>query len=229
MGSYYVLEVGNFDPSPDTTGMKQEQLEPESDVAVPVAGEDGYFLLNTDDPSLKTDDPSSLNTEKAAYSSVPSRANYENANLAGFVATPSREVSHDTGVSSKLHPHLQMVNEEELERSGLTGYSRVKSEGRASTYENVCPPGERDVVPIPAAMAMGMAGSTRQDRRTATPYENISIKPPPILNAGRTHNHTPPVTRPEVKRSSRQRRDVYEVVPSGSLKGNRKTSDPGKF
>ena len=233
MGSYYVLEVGNFDLSP---------TRPESQEAVP-AGEGGYFLLNTDDPSL-----SIANEEGEMYSQVPPSGSrqaqsYENTTpllrQQQGVASPKKVKP----VGSKLHPHLVMANEAELERVGQAGCPRVKSEGRASTYENVCPPGEREVVPVPAGAVGGVASPQGEgplvratvEKDSRATYENVELRPhPPQLNSA--HNHGAGAG---VRRSAQQRKEVYEEVPlrgqkvngigAGSVQNNCRSPETGTY
>lgn len=208
MGSYYVLEVGNFDDHlpPQDTGTEQGQAKQALDsqssgvVAIPVPGEldGGYFLLNTDDPTLYTTDENG-----ATYSSVPTRQNnsyYENTKPGAVSLIPQNaEVIEPPnwsvgGVNSKLHPHLIIADEEELERACQAG---IQSEGRASTYENVSPPEQ-------------------------TFYENIDLKlhPPSSSNSNHAPCSSAGLERPGVRRSVQQRKDVYEVVPIGGRKVN---------
>ena len=119
--------------------------------------------------------------------------------------------------SPKLHPHLIIAGEGEIERVGQVGPARVQSEGRVSTYENVCPPGERDIVPVPAPLPGGVASQESEHGRPNSSavglYENVELlrssrQPGAGLPA---QNHTPS-SAPSNKRSAQQRRDVYEVV-----------------
>lgn len=227
MGSYYVLEVGNFDPgrspSPlsaagteliqsdrelDQAGMEQCHSARSIDsgpMAVP--GEGGYFMLNTNDPSLSEDDGN-------VYSYVPQTrlTNYVNVLKQGVVSVSPKVT---TGKASpKLHPHLIMAGGEDMDKTGQSGFGSIQSEGRASMYENVCPPGEREILPTPAAavgMAPESAESANLDGRSM--YENISLKPRPSPDPSSTHNH---VECPEVKRSVQQRQNAYETIKLGS-------------
>ena len=215
MGSYYVLEVGNFDQSPGLSGMEQGQAGVEQGQAGmdPDDENGGYFVLNTDDPSL-----SITNEDGSVYSSVPSRLkNYENA----LVFQPSAvSASAPKDSQSKLHPHLVIANEDELERSGQAS-SLVKSEGRASMYENVCPPTEREAVPVPvAASSVGVAlepgkvGGTADNKSVS--YENINLRQHSAVS-----DISPAYSQvTKVKRSAQQRKEVYEVVPIRGQKVN---------
>ena len=236
MGSYYVLEVGNFDPvqSPlPASGTESEELDLRPDAAgmepghsprnpgsspVPVPGEGGYFMLNTTDPE----------EDMEAYSYVPKSrvTNYVNAAVLkpGVVSvspkmSPKVTAGRQGGASPRLHPHLVMAGEQDMDRTGQSRYEGIQSDGRASMYENVCPPGEREVLPVPAAAVVGSAESAVVDRRSM--YENVaseahhSPSPAPSPSPGPLYSQ---VNRSEVKRSARQRQEVYEPI---QLKGRK--------
>jgi hypothetical protein len=178
MGSYYVLEVGNFDreQSPATTESGQSGhasdlagMEPghqpqglgSSPVSVP--GDGGYYLLNTEDPTLADEDG-------VAYSFVPQSllTNYVNAVIVepGIVSvTPKSEPSQARGPSPRLHPHLIIADDADIGQSCCEG---IRSDGRASMYENVGSLGERETLPIPAAsvgVVYETAESAKEDKK----------------------------------------------------------------
>ena len=212
MGSYYVLEVGNFDDETTPTSRMEpgpSEREPGS-VAIPVAGEGGYYMLNTTDPTPSDDN--------AAYSCVSTGrlSNYENT----VPVKPSVPVVKDVGgANSTLHPHLIIAEEGDLDKNGVASCTGIRSVGKSSTYENVCPPVERGMLPIPAAGGVGVASaggvgvasaSSRVPKNTAVKrsvYENVDLRPHPTPDAGPAHNTT-------------QRRNVYEAVEIGGQKVN---------
>lgn len=228
MGSYYVLEVGNFDPVQSPASTESGHSDPAPDAAgtepagsCAVPGEGGYYMLNTNDPTLSEDSGDS-------YSYVPQcrLANYVNAVVLkpGVVSVGAKAIppSHqEGGATPKLHPHLIMAGEEEMDKTGQASSVSVRSEGRASRYENVCPPGEREVLPVPAA-AVGVASQGSRVALSATEdtrgmYENVSLKPRPSRSSGTSNSHS---ENPEVKRSDQQRQNVYEVIGFGGRKVN---------
>lgn len=244
MGSYYVLEVGNFDhpPSPsssselNTSPCKAVPSGPTSDsdslvVAVPVEGQADYYMLNTDDPSLPNEG-SQVGELSPTYSLVSNRQNYQNMKVferssAKIVEDTPPVTLESTNQSSgfKLHPHLIIANDEDLEKTRQTSYVGANSEGRTSAYENIVPPSDGSVVPLPAAVAVseGVAPDPAGvDSTSGGTYENIKLLPSSPPDTSSTPNSTPSSTtvaeRSGMRRSAQQRREVYEVVP---LKGRK--------
>lgn len=113
-----------------------------------------------------------------------------------------------------------MASESEIGRVGQVGPARVQSEGKVSSYENVCPPGERDVVPVPASLPGGVTSQDRGQARLSA-YENVEL-PASSQQTGHTHNHAPIPVPP--KKRSQQRVDVYEAVSLGKKKGGANSS-----
>lgn len=228
-GSYYVLEVGNCDETSDSSATSTSNHASVTDhrylgvsdststnEIVPLAGENGYFMLNTDDPSLSIGNEGE---EEDVYSHVATTrraAKYEN--ISKFSAFQKKEESSKVTTSivdgdnkrssvPPLHPHLVMVELADNEEGSET--SSVHSGARGSMYENMDTPTSRKATPTEAG----------QDRFVHS-YENIqprlSLTPPP--DSSSTSNPTPfanttALERPVVKRSAQQRRDVYEIVP----------------
>lgn len=215
MGSYYVLEVANFDPALDQK-VEQEEEEPHQEVpplVVPVldSDADNYYMLNTDDPTLSTERDGQ---EAAAYSSVrSSRGCYENTSIQQPPPTAVTTAPQSTSnVSPRLHPHLVIADDNELEENCQAG---VKSEGKSSAYVNISP---SDVTTSDSVRCSSVSGA----------YENIKPKQSSLshqsLSASslRSTAAVPSSSGSEVRmrRLAQQRQENYEVVPLGGLKIN---------
>lgn len=164
-------------------------------------------MLNTSDPTPSDD--------MAAYSCVSTSriSNYENTVLARIKAPPVPVVKDVGGANLKLHPHLIIAEDGDLDKDCLAG---VQSVGKVSTYENVCPPGEREMLPIPAAVgvASGFSQVPKKIAEKRSVYENVDLRPHPTPDTGPAHNSSHP--RPPAQ----QRRNVYEEVEIGGRKVN---------
>ena len=226
-------ELAGTKAEPTGMGMEQSAVscDPGDGIAIPVAGEGGYYMLNTEDPTLcLSDGEGEGQGQEAAYSFVPSTTTGKThvavapSNRPSYENTPIFQASgggvKTSNASPKLHPHLIIAGEGEIERVGQVGPARVQSEGRASTYENVCPPGERDIVPVPAALPVGVA-KKESGRGRANPgglYENVELMSRPgTRNPAQNHAPSNAISN---RRSAQQRKDVYEVVSLGGPKAN---------
>ncbi len=230
MGAYYVLEVGNFDlpqsPNPDAMEQGHEVEGEGSDMPLSSEGECRYFTVNTNDKSgrgQRTDGQAEDGEDdgRGFYASLPSNhgnntQSYENVDIRQRLKTEGSKVNptssthnNDVGGGSvlKLHPHMVMVDQGDDGNYG--NIPPASGTSRSSTYENITPP-------------VGVANDTASGGRFR--YENVEALLHKSPSTSSTVNSTPSTTtsaeRSEVKRSARQRKEAYEVVP---LK-NRKSS-----
>ena len=208
----------------------------------PVPGQMGYYILNTNDPSINIQNEERAKdthasrdghlessyggvgvvstggeSGKGAYSTVLTQ-NYENV----LTRKSGSKVTGDP----RVHPHMIITDDEDPKRTCQTGYSRLSSQGRA--YENISTLGESEaVVPVPV---VGVASVNGVDRNKGIMYENIPLKSVPLTDSSTTINSTPRTAttamersegrRSEVRRSRHQRKDVYEMVSIGGRKSN---------
>ncbi len=162
----------------------------------PLAGESGYFLLNTNNPAGQLE-------EEDVYSSVSSKrtANYPNIPSHSERAHSSTETSSG---AQQLHPHLIMG--EDLDPS-------EPSEQKRTSYENVS---------LPAASTRLNSGRPVSSYENVDHLRDSNstscATPSTVADSSSIPNATPSATTTEVekgqvKRSAQQRMDAYEVMP----------------
>ena len=184
----------------------------------PLAGESGYFMLNTEDPAASGEDD--------VYSSVSANRKVRYENIKRLPVAPPTSV--DEGGSeqqmARLHPHLVMVENPGEEGTPPGVHTRCPDAQRHSMYENISLASTTPST-TPSTASSRTHSDVSNSRLSAESgnrhslYENVatfSVSSP--HDSSSTPNPTPSGNttgseREKVKRSAQQRRDAYEIMP----------------
>jgi len=225
-GSYYVLEVGNFGELSPTSeamsgGSRLSEVSNSSSGHVetqPVAGESGYYLLNTEDPGGNRE-------EEDVYSSVGGnrRARYENIarTVPGAEAAQSPPPVRGEGGARTgertLSPHPP------AKQNDLSSYENIAI--NVGTTPPVLP--AMSTPPTSSIPSSRVSEAKRLSGRPLSSYENIHQLPHTSNSSSSGHAPTPlsqSSVREDMKRSAQQRRDVYELMPLKTCKNKSSAS-----
>ena len=169
MGSYYVLEIGNFD-SPEA----EKPVEPVKPVPSDENTPAGYYVLevqNFDKPSQDTRKPEEKEDETPARSgSSMSQRSYENIELVGGVEEKIEEGYYDTP-RNVYRTRPEYVNVE-AKPMNLPPYENIQVPGEGTLRSQ---PGSAPIsIPVPKPLADPTSQCSSQTS-SAPSYENVEL------------------------------------------------------